>query len=220
MTTTDQGITCKHGLPHGHPCSQCGAEAISSRTFPQHKDLLDAGYAPGGYAFKCMDCGCEAVGDKRARRCQSCAEKRLLSGVSSIPSKERTRRGHIMVLREILHHGTVETDAWEAAIRYAIHKLELQSPDETTAHLPGDGTRRAAFNAWWQEMWKDNDPRSSPGFDEQMRSWSLDAWQAGAAHERDRVAAMRSAEKASGEPTDAEKRAMGVDLDSRDHEAR
>lgn len=29
-----------------------------------------------------------------------------------------------------------------------------------------------------------------------------------------------SAEKASGEPTDAEKRAMGVDLDSRDHEAR
>jgi len=40
-------------------------------------------------------------------------------------------------------------------------------------------------------MWKDNDPRSSPGFDEQMRIWSLDAWQAGAAHERERVAAIR-----------------------------
>lgn len=66
------------------------------------------------------------------------------------------------------------------------------APVETSRSLTGDGTRRAAFNAWWQEMWKDNDPRSSPGFDEQMRSWSLDAWQAGAAHERDRIAAMRS----------------------------
>lgn len=89
MTTTDQGITCKHGLPHGHPCSQCGAEAIASRTFPQHKDLLDAGYAPGNYTFKCMDCGCEAVGDKRARRCQPCAQKRVLSGTHSPTSNEQ-----------------------------------------------------------------------------------------------------------------------------------
>lgn len=91
MTTTDQGITCKHGLPHGHPCSQCGAEAISSRTFPQHKDLLDAGYAPGNYTFKCMDCGYEAVGDKRARRCLPCAEKRVVSRASPVSSNAMNR---------------------------------------------------------------------------------------------------------------------------------
>lgn len=53
----------------------------------QHKDLRDAGYAPGNYTFKCIDCEQEAVGDKRARRCLPCAEKRVLSGASPVNLK-------------------------------------------------------------------------------------------------------------------------------------
>jgi len=39
--------------------------------------LLDFGYAPGNYTFKCLDCGQEGVGDKRASRCETCATQAL-----------------------------------------------------------------------------------------------------------------------------------------------
>jgi len=39
------------------------------------KDLVAFGYAPGNYTCKCVTCGTEFVGDKRAARCQGCAER-------------------------------------------------------------------------------------------------------------------------------------------------
>ena len=30
-------------------------------------------WAPGGYVCKCLDCGCQFVGDKRAISCADCA---------------------------------------------------------------------------------------------------------------------------------------------------
>ncbi len=65
------------------------------------------------------------------------------------------------------------------------------SDTETRNSLPGDGTRRAAFNAWWWEIWEKGGAQSLPESDEQVRSWLLAAWQAGAAHERDRICATR-----------------------------
>jgi hypothetical protein len=59
-----------------------------SMAFPQHKDLLDAGYAPGNYMFKCMDCECEAMGDKRSRRCLHCAERRLRPAAGPLGNAE------------------------------------------------------------------------------------------------------------------------------------
>jgi hypothetical protein len=47
------------------------ASALPSAT------LADFGYAPGVYAFHCLDCDQEDLGDKRSIRCKSCAEKAL-----------------------------------------------------------------------------------------------------------------------------------------------
>ena len=39
--------------------------------------LKDFGYAPGNYTFKCLDCGQESIGDKRAARCETCATQAM-----------------------------------------------------------------------------------------------------------------------------------------------
>lgn len=49
-----------------------------SASFPIHDGYTDAairpfGWAPGLYSFRCRDCRAEAVGDKRALRCRTCA---------------------------------------------------------------------------------------------------------------------------------------------------
>lgn len=49
--------------------------------------LLDFGYAPGVYAFHCLDCDQEDIGDKRAIRCKTCAQK-ALSALKASPRRE------------------------------------------------------------------------------------------------------------------------------------
>jgi hypothetical protein len=46
-------------------------------TAPPSSTLADFGYAPGVYAFHCLDCDQEDLGDKRSIRCKPCAEKAL-----------------------------------------------------------------------------------------------------------------------------------------------
>lgn len=60
------------------------ASALPSAT------LADFGYAPGVYAFHCLDCDQEELGDKRSIRCKSCAEKALaaLNG-SAVTNEEK-----------------------------------------------------------------------------------------------------------------------------------
>lgn len=111
-------------------------------------------------------------------------------------SLANARKG-ILTVDDLLRAHGFEADSSARNLLMCVCPDE-QLADETSRSLPRDGTRRAAFNAWWQEMWKDNEPRSSPAFDEQLRSWSLDAWLAGAAHERERIAAMRPEKPSDG----------------------
>ncbi len=65
----ERGFPRKEALPNDEPAVK--ASALPSAT------LADFGYAPGVYAFHCLDCDQEELGDKRSIRCKSCAEKAL-----------------------------------------------------------------------------------------------------------------------------------------------
>lgn len=54
-----------------------GGPYITPQEPARELTLHDFGYAPGNYTFKCHDCGQDAVGDKRALRCETCAAQAL-----------------------------------------------------------------------------------------------------------------------------------------------
>lgn len=58
---------------------------------PRELTLHDFGYAPGNYTFKCLDCGQEAIGDKRAARCETCAAQALRENRAGLKAGEAER---------------------------------------------------------------------------------------------------------------------------------
>lgn len=85
----------------------------------QHKDLLDAGYAPGNYTFTCIDCEQEAIGDKRARRCLPCAEKRVVSkSTEALTSNPRA------LIEELVGYVTMTSD--RIGFSRVLQKIEAQ----------------------------------------------------------------------------------------------
>ncbi|MGY6285485.1 hypothetical protein ACXIT0_21690 [Methylorubrum extorquens] len=51
-------------------------------------DLGRHGWSPGLYSFRCRDCRGEAIGDKRASRCRSCAASALRVAEAYPPTPE------------------------------------------------------------------------------------------------------------------------------------
>lgn len=62
------------------------ASAVESSSEEPTRELtlIDFGYAPGNYTFKCLDCGQESVGDKRAGRCETCAAQAMRENRSGV----------------------------------------------------------------------------------------------------------------------------------------
>lgn len=102
--------------------------------------LRDFGYAPGNYTFKCLDCGQESVGDKRAGRCETCAAQAMRENRSGVKATapldreavnalalqcaqasavvrqrewnfDRYRNGQLMA-QGVKVHAATETEAW------------------------------------------------------------------------------------------------------------
>lgn len=109
--------------------------------------LLRFGYAPGNYWFVCPDCGDkQAVGDKRATRCEACAESlhAQITSVEAVADKHRDMttvpeeavKAAATALANYIGHGMTEkcVDKATVALTAALH------------HLPGVGEREAVLN--------------------------------------------------------------------------
>ncbi|MBA8846220.1 putative nucleic acid-binding Zn-ribbon protein [Ochrobactrum sp. RH1CCR137] len=124
--------------------------------------LLSFGYAPGNYWFVCHDCGNKfAVGDKRATRCEACAET-LYSQVSSVEAVADKHRAMTTVPEEAVKAAdiiqvitdlrlAILQDDDEGLAEHAepmIKAKELISRLSASPHLPGVGVKKLE---WRQE---------------------------------------------------------------------
>ncbi len=106
--------------------------------------LLRFGYAPGNYWFVCRDCGNKhAVGDKRAIRCETCAES-LHAQITSVEAVADKHRAMTTIPEETQFDPNCPFDAIAETTRQSVGMVVFNAfTSDQSSEMPTIERRRA-----------------------------------------------------------------------------
>lgn len=117
------------------------------------------GYAPGYYMCRCSDCGETHTADKRAWRCEKCAdaaarasEEAAIADAMTHPTTEQSIRERLhSEAKRYLSPNESDTNIW-AALDAVLSDLKSPSEGMKIAAMKASGVGPASVRATWQAM--------------------------------------------------------------------